>query len=97
MRFPSPASPPAGYHRDHVLMVLPLFHPATVNVLKFESTCDDSPNRIVLLVPSVMSSGRTVVPAGAPAALRAALPVAMNTPSLVEEVAKIGRLPPLAR
>ena len=68
-----------------------------VNVLKFESTCADSANRMVLLVPSEMVRMPTRMPDGALAALRACEPVAMNTPSLVEELAKIGRLPPLAR
>ncbi|MBM4012430.1 MAG: hypothetical protein FJ286_13790 [Planctomycetes bacterium] len=96
-RLPSPISPAPGYHRDQVLMVLPLFQPAVVNVLKLGSTWEDSANSRVLLVPSVTSLTFTVMPFGAPVAARAALPVDMNMPSFVADVAKIGRLPPLPR
>src|SRR5262245_25207676 len=97
-----PLSPPAGYQRDQPLMLLPLFQPffggvAVVNESKFGSRWYDSPNSRVLEVLSVMSPMVTCTPPGAAAALRAPDPVAMNTPSLVEEVAKIGREPPLAR
>src|SRR5262245_9430365 len=97
-----PLSPPAGYQRDHPLMVLPLFQLPDAGVLrvnesKLSSLWYDSPKRIVFDVPSRTSLSRTCVPSGALAALGAAEPVAMNIPSFVDDVAKMGRAPPLAR
>ena len=94
---PRPESPPAGYHRDQVLIVLPEFKPATVKVSKLGSKWEPSAKRIVLERPSRTLAIGTSMPAFADDALRAPLPVAMNMPSLVALVAKIGRLPPLAR